>query len=297
MIVFLFPGQGSQSPGMGKDFYDGSPAARAVFDEAGDIAGPDFVQTIFEGSEEALAQTRVQQPALLTVEVAIARHLESRGVTPTGCAGHSLGEFSALVAAGSLDFAAALRLTQLRGRLMSEDVPEGGMAAVLGLDAEAIEAALRDGAQVANYNGPQQTIISGSKASLDAAAEALKAAGAKRILPLPVSGPFHSALMQPAADRFWEALSEVEIRPPRTRFVSSVTGREVEDPEEIRALLGRQISAPVRWTDVMRRIGPVPAVEVGPGRVLQGLAKRMEGAPEVRPAGTLESAKALEEAR
>lgn len=297
MTFFLFPGQGSQAPGMGRDFYEASPAARAVLDEAAELAGSEFLSTVFEGSEEALSHTRVQQPALLAVEAAIARHLEARGIRPAGCAGHSLGEFSALIAAGVLTFPDAFRLVQLRGRLMSEDVPEGAMAAVIGLDPEAIEAALPDGVEVANYNGPQQTILSGTRAGLEAAADTLKAAGARRVLPLPVSGPFHSSLMETAADRFRRALADVAFRPPAVRFVSSVTGGDVTDPEEIRDLLGRQITAPVRWTDVMRTIGPVPAVEVGPGRVLQGLAKRMEGGPQVETAGTIESADALKEER
>jgi [acyl-carrier-protein] S-malonyltransferase len=278
---------------MGRDFYEHSPAARAVFDEASARAGDSFLAVIFEGTPEALAQTRVQQPALLTVEVAIARHLESRGIRPEGCAGHSLGEFSALVAAGSLEFGDAFEIVQTRARLMSEDVPEGAMAAVLGLDPEAIAAALPEGVQVANYNGPQQTIISGTKDGIEAAQAALKTAGAKRVLPLPVSGPFHSQLMTPAAERFREALAHVPLRAPDCRFVSSVSGGEASDPEEIRSLLGRQICAPVRWTDVLRTVGSGAAVEVGPGSVLQGIAKRMEGAPAVSAAGTYESAQAL----
>lgn len=293
-MVFLYPGQGSQAPGMGRDFYDASPAARAVLDEAAAQAGDSFLTTLFEGDADTLAQTRVQQPALLAVEVAVTRHLESRGIRPAACAGHSLGEFSALVGAGVLEFGAAFALVQARARLMSEQVPEGGMAAVLGLDPAAIAAALPEGVDIANYNGPQQTIISGAKEGVAQAVEALKAAGAKRVLPLPVSGPFHSTLMGPAAARFREALADAPLRAPRCRFVSSVSGGEVADPEEIRALLGRQIDSPVRWTDVMRAFGPVPALEVGPGNVLQGLAKRTDGGPQVQAAGTLAAADALQ---
>lgn len=289
MSFFLYPGQGSQSPGMGRDFYEQSPAARTVLEEAAAQAGDGFLRVVFEGPAEALAHTRVQQPALLAVEAAITRHLESRGIRPEGCAGHSLGEFSALVAAGALPFDAAFRLVQIRARLMAEEAPEGAMAAVLGLDPEAIAAALPAGVEIANFNGPQQTIVSGTKTAVEEAQAALKAAGARRVLPLPVSGPFHSSLMRPAAEKFREALADAPLSAPRCRFVSSVTGQEASDPEEIRELLARQICAPVRWTDVMRTVGAVPALEVGPGNVLQGLAKRMDGGPQVTSAGTVEA--------
>ncbi|MDX9973395.1 MAG: ACP S-malonyltransferase, partial [FCB group bacterium] len=160
-------------------------------------------------------------------------------------------------------------------------------------DPDAIAAALPEGVDIANFNGPQQTIISGTKAGIEAAQANLKAAGAKRVLPLPVSGPFHSSLMAPAAERFRDALKDAALRAPRCRFVSSVSGGEVSDPEEIRALLGQQICAPVRWTDVLRAVGAVAAVEAGPGTVLQGIAKRMDGAPTVSAAGTYENAQAL----
>lgn len=278
---------------MGKDFFQHSPEARKVFDEAASVAGEDFLAAIFEGSAEDLAQTRIQQPALLTVEVAIARHLITRGHQPSGCAGHSLGEFSALVAAEALTFPEAFRLVQTRARLMSEEVPPGAMAAVLGLAPEIILDLLPEGVDVANYNGPQQTIISGTFEGIAEAETRLTSAGAKRILPLPVSGPFHSRLMQPAADRFRETLASAEIVAPRVRFISSVSGSDVSDPEYIRDLLSRQISAPVRWTEVMERLGPVAAVEVGPGRVLQGLAKRTENAPVLEATGSLEGTNAL----
>ncbi len=278
---------------MGKDFYEHSSAARSIFDEAASSAGDEFLSTIFEGSAEDLAQTRIQQPALLTVEVAMARHLMACNHQPDGCAGHSLGEFSALVAAGALSFLEAFRLVQIRARLMSEDVPQGTMAAVLGLEPDTIEKVLPEGVDVANFNGPQQTIISGTVEGIAEAEARLKSAGAKRILPLPVSGPFHSRLMQPAADKFRFILSSAEIAAPRVSVISSVSGADVSDPEEIRELLSRQISAPVRWTDVMKRLGPVPALEVGPGRVLQGLAKRAENAPVIEATGSLEAANAL----
>lgn len=293
MRVFLFPGQGSQSVGMGADFYRESAAARAVFDAAEAHCGAGFLDSIFTATEDALKDTRLQQVALLTVEVAIAAHLKDAGCAPAGCAGHSLGEFSALVVARALAFEDALDLVRLRGRLMAEETPEGAMAAVIGLDPAAIEAALPGDVAVANYNGPGQTIISGSVAGIEAAESALKAAGAKRVLRLPVSGPFHSPLMRPAADAFAPALEAVAISPPQSRFVSSVTAQDETEPAAIRAALIRQICAPVQWTGVMSAVGSVPAVEAGPGRVLQGLAKRTDGAPAVEPAGTIEAAQAL----
>jgi [acyl-carrier-protein] S-malonyltransferase len=290
---FLFPGQGSQQPGMAQEFHEHSDTARAVFDAAAALSPPGFVDLIFHGEAELLNDTRVAQPALLTCCTAIARHLFSRGIAPTACCGHSLGEISALVAAGAVDFEDALRFTQVRAKLMSENVPEGGMAAVMGLDAAQIEAALPPGVEVANYNGPGQTIISGSSAGLSAAESALKAAGAKRVLPLKVSGPFHSLYMRPAAEAFAEVLRDVPFRAPAVRFVSSVTAGEVSDPEAIRALLARQLYSPVRWTDTMQALGGGRAVEVGPGSVLRGLAKRIEGAPEVAGSATLAEAEAL----
>lgn len=289
---FLFPGQGSQRPGMGKDFYDFSPEARAIFDRAAAQRPDGFLDLIFSGTQEDLNDTRVAQPALLTLEVAIAAFLATRGAQPTGCAGHSLGEIPALVVAGAIDFDHALRFTVERARLMSENVPEGGMAAVMGLDAPAIEAALPEGTQVANYNGESQTIISGTLAALAQAEALLKAAGAKRVQPLKVSGPFHSAFMQAAGQEFAKILANVPFQRPALRFVSSVTAQDETDPDAIRALLAQQLSAPVRWTQVSQHLGPIPAWEIGPGGVLRGLAKRIPGGPELSPLGTLEEATA-----
>ena len=293
MRFFLFPGQGSQTPGMGQDFYESSPPARDILDRAAAAGSPGFLDTLFNGSAEALRDTRIAQVALLTVEVAIARHLEAAGHTPAGCAGHSLGELPALVVAGAGAFEEVFHLTEARARLMAENAPEGGMAAVIGLPPTQIQSVLPAGVEVANYNGPQQTIISGSIAGLAEAEQALKEAGAKRVMRLKVSGPFHSSYMRGALAEYRKGLDKVAFRPPQVRFISSVNAQEVTDPEEIRDLLLQQLCKPVRWTDVMRRIGPASALEVGPGRVLQGLAKRMEGAPQVEPVGTLEATQAL----
>lgn len=293
MTAFLFPGQGSQHSGMGKDLYADSRAARAVFDQAEKLLPAGFLNTVFNGSPEEVNNTRCAQPALLVVETAIAAHLNALGIHPSACAGHSLGEIPALVAAGVLAFEDAVRLTRERARLMSENVPEGGMAAVMGLSPEDIESALPEGVVVANYNGPAQTIISGSKAGLEQAAAALKTAGAKRVLPLAVSGPFHSPYMRPAAGQFQELLKEASFERPRVRFISSVSGMDETDPATIRELLSAQLYSPVRWTQTMQCLGGGAALEAGPGSVLQGLAKRIDGAPEVRPAGSLDRIAAL----
>jgi len=290
MRAFLFPGQGSQKPGMGMDFFEASPVARKIFDEAAEILGADFLPSFFEGDAETVNNTRVAQPALLTVEVAIARHLMEKGVTPGVCAGHSLGEIPALVVARVCAYPDALLFTRERARLMSEDVPEGGMAAVMGLEPEAIEAALPEGVQVANFNSPQQTIISGTKAGLEAAESALKAAGAKRVMPLAVSGPFHSELMRPAAEAFAKVLAGVSFNAPHCAFVSSVTGKREDDPGKIRELLSEQLYSPVRWVGVMQNLGAESALEIGPGGVLKGLAKRIDGAVEVGTVATVEEA-------
>lgn len=294
MSLFLFPGQGSQRPGMGRDFYEQSPAARIVFDQAAALNGSAFLDVLFSESEETLNQTRNAQPALLTVEVAIAAHLESFGIQPEACAGHSLGEIPALVVAGVCDFSDAMRFTRERARLMSENVPEGGMSAVLGLAPEAIEVVLPEGVQVANYNTPEQTIITGASEPLERAAEALKTAGAKRVLPLKVSGPFHSEFMRNAAEQLTAILETVPFHPPRTRFISSITGREEYDPEQIRVLLSAQLVRPVRWTQAMQCAGTgLGALELGPGGVLKGLAKRIPGAPVVRLVETLQDVQRL----
>jgi [acyl-carrier-protein] S-malonyltransferase len=293
VTCFLFPGQGSQKNGMGRDIHDASPAARRIFDQARELLGPEFVDLIFNGTEEQLRDTRVTQPALVTVESAIVAHLAQAGLHPAAAAGHSVGELSALVAAGSLDFVDALRLAQERARLMTEEAPAGGMAAVIGLDAKKIQFALSRGVEVANYNGPAQTIISGEISAIETISETLKTLGAQRVIPLNVSGPFHCSLMKRASELLRPLLNTLTIRPPACTFVSSVIGEEVSDPDLIRLHLGWQLYSPVRWTDVMTVLGPIDAIEVGPGNVLQGLARRTPGAAHVHSAGTWPQIQAL----
>ena len=293
MIWFLFPGQGSQKPGMARDFYDVPGAARDTLDQAEAILGPGFLENMFEGSEEALRDTRLAQVALVTAGVAIARYLSANEVAPDGVAGHSVGEIAALVVADSLAFDDALRLVRERARLMAEESGDGTMAAVLGLDPETITEVLPEEVSISNFNGPGQTIVSGPREAIEEAEAALKKAGAKRVLPLNVSGPFHSALMKPSALKLKEFIADTPLRTPAIRFVSSVTGAHESSPEVIRELLWRQIYSPVRWTKVMETLGPVRAIEAGPGNTLQGLAKRTEDAPVVSSAATLEQAKGL----
>ena len=287
---FLFPGQGSQAPGMGKDFYENSTPARDALDEAESMLGPGFLEILFTGSADELRDTRVAQTALVSVGVAISRHLMASGVAPGGVAGHSVGEIAALITAGSISFIDGLKLTRERARLMAEEAPPGTMAAVLGLEPAVIAASLPLGVEIANFNGPSQTIISGSLEGIEAAQVMLKEAGAKRVIPLNVSGAFHSPLMALAAHKLALVIRETDFKTPAIPFVSSVSGTFETDPERIRELLGRQVSAPVQWTKVMETIGGKSCLEVAPGNVLQGLAKRMPGGPVVSPAGTLELA-------
>ncbi|NLO34684.1 MAG: ACP S-malonyltransferase [Candidatus Hydrogenedentes bacterium] len=281
MPAFLFPGQGSQQAGAAALFQDTCPESHALFDIAQNILSNELYHLIMEGTQEALHDTRVAQPALVCVEVAVAAYLQHLGVEPAACAGHSLGEISALVAAGAIDFADALVFVVERARLMSTDVPEGGMTAVLGLAPADIEALLPDDVQVANYNGSFQTIISGTGDALKEAARRLKEGGAKRLLPLSVSGPFHSKFMKPAADQLAAFLKAFPILPPKRPFLSSVSGEWETDPEAIRSLLAAQLYRPVQWTRVMEQLGKRSAVEAGPGTVLQGLAKRTPDGPVV----------------
>jgi [acyl-carrier-protein] S-malonyltransferase len=283
-FAFVFPGQGSQSLGMMAAYGD-SPVIRATFDEASTSLGRDLWQLVAEGPAEALAQTVNTQPLMLTAGVAVWRlWQEKQGPQPSLVAGHSLGEYSALVAAGVLGLKDAVPLVELRAKAMQDAVPagEGAMAAILGLDAETIKAVCAESAQgqavqAVNFNSPEQTVIAGHKAAVERAAEGCKAKGAKRAVMLPVSAPFHSSLMQPAAERLQAALASVTFNAPQIPVVNNVDVATATAPEEIKAALVRQAAAPVRWVETMRAMqaaGVTHVFECGPGKVLAGLTKR-----------------------
>ena len=289
--AFTFPGQGSQAVGMGRDLAAAFPEARAVFDEVDAALGQKLSTLMFEGPEEALRLTENAQPALMAVSLAVVRVLAARGATVEKLAdyvaGHSLGEYSALCAAGALGLADTARLLKLRGQAMQTAVPvgKGAMAAILGLDMAAVRSAVAEAASagvcaVANDNAPGQVVISGEVAAVERASALAKEAGAKRALPLPVSAPFHCILMSPAADAMAEALRTVEIRAPVVPLVANVTARPIRDPAEILVRLVEQVTAMVRWTESVGWLvgegGVTELVELGAGKVLTGLAKRIE---------------------
>jgi [acyl-carrier-protein] S-malonyltransferase len=286
-IGLLFPGQASQFAGMGKELHEAYPAARAVFQEASAAAGMDLAALCFRGTDEELRLTENTQPAIFTVSVAAFRVLEAEiGMQPLCAAGHSLGEYSALVAAGVLSVGDAARVLRSRGKYMQEAVRvgEGAMAAVIGLSPERVEAVCRAAAgqgvvEPANFNGGDQIVISGSAAAVQAACEAAKSAGAKRALPLPVSAPFHCSLMRPAADRLAPELRAVAPGAFRFPVVANVNAEPYPPDAPVAELLLRQITAPVRWEECvkrMRAMGASSFVEVGPGKVLSGLLRRID---------------------
>jgi len=283
-FALVFPGQGSQSVGMMAAYGDSS-IVRATFDEASAVLGRDLWQLAAEGPAEAINQTVNTQPLMLTAGVAAWRlWLEKGGSRPSMVAGHSLGEYSALVAAGVLTLADAVPLVEFRAKAMQEAAPagEGAMAAVLGLAAEQVQAACAEAAQgqvvqAVNFNSPEQTVIAGHKAAVERAAEGCKAKGAKRAPLLPVSAPFHCSLMQPAADRLRGRLADVSLNRPQVPVLNNVDVAVVEDPEAIRDALVRQAASPVRWVETMRAMqaaGIANVYECGPGKVLAGLVKR-----------------------
>lgn len=299
-VAVVFPGQGAQYVGMGRDLYERFAEARDTFLEASEAAGFDVARLCFEGPEDRLQLTEYQQPALLTVGVACWRVLAARGVRADMTAGLSLGEYGALVLAGALDFADAVRVVRQRGRFMQEAVPpgRGAMAALLGLETERVEAICREvaaaGAGViepANYNCPGQVVVAGERAAVEAAVERAREAGARRAVLLPVSAPFHCSLMRPAAERLAEVLARVTIRPARVPVVANVTAEPVTDPEEIRRLLVEQVDHPVRWEQSVRRMlaeGVTRLVEMAPGKTLTGFARRIDRSLEAVAAGTAE---------
>ena len=289
-VAFVFPGQGSQSIGMLGALASQYDVVQRVFESASKRLGYDLWALTQTGPEERLNATECTQPAMLAAGVATWRIWRRRGgPVPDLVAGHSLGEFTALAVAGVLDADDAIELVRFRGQVMQDAVPrgEGGMAAIIGLDDAEVEAACAEAAQgqvveAVNYNAPSQVVIAGAAAAVERAIAAAKARGAKRALPLPVSAPFHSSLMRPAAERLRERLAGVTLRRPQVRFVSSVDARDYDDPELIRDLLYRQLASPVRWTTTVRTLadgGVTRFVECGPGKVLTGLNRRIDKRP------------------
>ena len=286
-FAFVFPGQGSQSVGMLASLSGTDPVVGAAFDEASAALGYDLWHLVQEGPPERLNKTECQQPAMLAAGIATARLWARRGGgDPTVVAGHSLGEFTALVAAGALEFSTAIALVKFRGQVMQEAVPAGvgAMAAVLGLEDADVVAACAEASAVGiveavNFNSPGQVVIAGEAAAVQRAIEIARVKGAKRAVTLPISVPSHSSLMNGAAERFAKRLAEVEIKAPRLRYVSAVDAVAHSDPADIRALLGRQMARPVRWRDTVRALAALgigQLIECGPGKVLTGLNKRVD---------------------
>ena len=286
MIAFIFPGQGSQRVGMGQAFAAAEPIVRDTFAEADAALGVPLSRLCFDGPESELTLTENTQPAILTVSVAIARVLEARGWRPDFYAGHSLGEYSAHVAAGTFGFADAVRTVRNRGRYMQEAVPvgAGAMAAILGLDGDAVAAACAEAADgevvsPANLNAPGQVVIAGTRAAVERAGAAAKARGARRVIPLAVSAPFHCALMKPAEDRLAPELRALTVQAPRRPVVANIDAEPKGDGAAAVEALVRQVSGAVQWESVVRRLaseGVRTYVEVGPGTVLAGLVRKID---------------------
>ncbi|MCV4232215.1 ACP S-malonyltransferase [Virgibacillus sp. LDC1] len=303
--AFIFPGQGAQSVGMGKDAYDAVPAARDLFLTADAQLGFPLSSIIFNGPDEDLKQTANTQPALLATSMAYLEAIRGKGIEPDYVAGHSLGEYSALVSAGVLSFEEAVSIVRARGEYMEAAVPggQGAMAAVLGADREALSELCKsitaEGhvVELANMNCPGQIVISGSAQGVAAAAERVKEAGGKRAIPLEVSGPFHSTLMKGAANQLAGKLEQAAFNPPSVPVVANVTARPVEDAAAIRGLLVEQVYSPVLWHDSVEWMiaqGVDTFVEIGPGSVLSGLIKKIDKSVKVINVNSLDSISSLE---
>lgn len=296
-IAFMFPGQGAQYVGMGKDFYDTIPVCREIFDKASELAGFDMKRICFEENEE-INITEYTQAAMVTVSAAIlAAMKEQKFPWADITAGLSLGEYNALLASDVLSFDDCCRTVRKRGIYMQEAVPQGigGMSAVIGLDAKVIEETLQEINQgiveIANYNCPGQIVISGEIDAVKKAGELLKEVGAKRVLPLNVSGPFHSSMLKPASEKLYQELKTVEIRPIKVPYIANVTGDVVENPDDIRELLKKQISSSVRWQQSMERMifmGVDTFIEIGPGKTLSNFIKKIDRSKKVLSIATVE---------
>jgi len=304
LIAFIFPGQGSQTVGMGKGLADAFPVCRETFDEADRALGESLSRLCFDGPEDRLMLTENTQPAILTVSTAASRLLASKGIVPRFVAGHSLGEYSANVAAGTFAFADAVGIVRRRGRYMQEAVPvgTGAMAAVLGLSAEQVEQACAEAAEgaivsAANLNGAGQVVIAGARDAVARAGERAKALGARRVVPLPVSAPFHCALMKPAEERLAPELRAMAVSDPRVPVVANVDAEPKRTARAAIEALIAQIASPVRWEAVVRRLaseGVTTYVEVGPGSVLSGLVKKIHREATVVSFGGPDDLSALE---
>ncbi|HSU79325.1 MAG TPA: ACP S-malonyltransferase [Candidatus Angelobacter sp.] len=299
-LAFVFPGQGSQFVGMGQDFIEQFPESEAFFKNADERLDHGLADIILNGPEETLTRTENTQPALLTVSSAVLNLLQKEGIKPDFVAGHSLGEYSALVAAGALSFEDAVYAVRMRGLFMEEAVPAGvgAMAAVLGLEVDALEAVCQEATsesstvQLANLNSPGQIVISGTREGVERASELAKEKGAKRVIPLNVSGPFHSSLMKPAAEKLGSVLDELNIQTAVVPVIANVTAQPVTDAKEIKERLIEQLYSPVRWIEIVEYLlaqGVDTFIEVGPGKVLSGLIKKVDRKAKVYATNDVES--------